>query len=407
MEKLINCKLYKLNKKKTIFTIFSIPSFAQTKNYDFSSHYDFNYSEKKSNDKKKLTKDERKAVYLNVENKHSNLITERPLDLNSNDYRVIVNVKSKWLKTAQKKFHKLIIESLDNVPYLHSTIKKKSYATNAHEHLGKKYFLKLDLKNFFTYVEKSLVKSRLKYYLDIDGDVADFYSNMLTSAKDKPPYNEGVYNLGQGLPSSSTLAYLCHKSLFDYLYKICKINSIKMTIYVDDIGFSSDEPFTQEFIDRLFGLFKMNGLKISKKKFRYYKKDGTKKITGIFIKNGNPMVPSKKHEEIKYQYEFLLDSIETMTNIDDYFSIYNLFLKFAGNVQHLISSECAIDGIVNIKKPYMKYKNFINKFGKYFPRGKQKKNKNIVYNSSNVKVDDLKEFQLQFKKICELKELVC
>lgn len=216
--------------------------------------------------------------------------------------------------------------------------------------MGENYFLKLDLKDFFTYVEKPLVKSRLKNFLNIDGDVADFYSNMLTSPKDKPPFNEGVFNLGQGLPSSPILAFLCHKSFFDYLYEICKLDNINMTIYVDDIAFSSNKPITQNFINILFGLFKMNGLKINKKKFRYYKKEGTKKITGIFIKNGKPMVPSKKHEEIKSQYEFLVYKIYNLENIDDYFFTYNIFLRFAGNVQHLITSECTIDGKVNIKK---------------------------------------------------------
>lgn len=403
MKKLIKCKLYKLNKKKTIFTIFSIPTFAQIENYDFSKHYDFYYL-KKSGINNRLTKDQRIDNYLSFgDKKCCDLITTRPEDFNPNDYRILVNVKTVWLKNAQKKFHKLIVQSLDDIPYLHSTIKKKSYASNAHEHLGEKYFLKIDLKNFFTYIEKPLVKARLKYYLEIDGDVADFYSNILTSAKDKPPFNEGIFNLGQGLPSSPILAYLCHKSLFDYLYDFCEHKNITMTIYVDDIAFSSNDQFSQEFIDRLFGLFKMNGLKISKKKFRYYKKEGTKKITGIFIKNGKPMIPSRKHEEIKYQYEFLINRIENLDNIDDYFMTYNLFLKFAGNIQHLISSECTINGKVNIKKNYVKYKKFIDKFSKYFPRGKQKKNKNAIYNSSNVCMEDLKEFESQFKKLCKSK----
>lgn len=401
MEKLKNCKLYKLNKKKTIFKIFSIPSFAQVNDYDFSIHYDYLYIDKSKSKKIKLSKKDRINSYVNLENKKNNMDSTRPPNFNYTDFRVVVNTKTDWLKKAQKKFHKLIVQSIDDIPYLHSTIKKKSYATNAHEHLGDKYFLKIDIKSFFTLVKKELVELRLKSYLDIDGDVAKFYANMLTSPKDKPPFHDDIYNLGQGLPSSPILAFLCHKSFFDYLYNISKENNIAMTIYVDDIAFSSDEPIKQEFIDRLFGLFKMNNLEISKKKFRYYDKNDTKKITGIFIKEGKPMVPSKKHEEIKIQFEYLLENITKITNIDEYFLLYNLFLKFAGNVQHLISSECTIDGNIKIKKQYIKYKIFIEKYSSYFPRGINKNNGNF-YSSLNISAQDLKMFKEHMGKLIKI-----
>ena len=90
MEKLEKCKLYKLNKKKTIYEIFSIPLYAQNNGYDFSMHYDFLYIDKSKSKKSKLSKLERIDSYITLENKKNSLDSNRPINFNNKDFRVIL-----------------------------------------------------------------------------------------------------------------------------------------------------------------------------------------------------------------------------------------------------------------------------------------------------------------------------
>ncbi|MBS5853312.1 MAG: hypothetical protein KIC61_06785 [Staphylococcus sp.] len=318
MKILENCKLFKLNKIKTIYKKLNIPIEAQQKNFDFDSLYDFKYLKKDSKDNNKISKEERFEKYVNIEKSIPQLIDERPGDFNKSKYRVIININQEWLKKSQKKFHKIIAKELNNIPYLHSTIKHKSFATNAHKHIGEKFTLTIDLKNFFTCISRETLANKLKTLLEIDSDIAIYYSRLFTSPSDKPPYNNGQYNLGQGLPSSPILAFLCNYTLFEYINDLAKLYNTSMTIYVDDITFSSDLPISQEFIDKLFGLFKQNGMRINPSKIHLSKNNSFKKITGVNIIDGKPKIPSRKHEEIMIQFK-TIKTLMTIKSFSDYF----------------------------------------------------------------------------------------
>ena len=54
--------------------------------------------------------------------------------------------------------------------------------------------------------------------------------------------------------------------MFDYMYLKAQENGLKMTVYVDDVVFSSDKPIPQKFINTLFSIIKQNGMNIKRKK---------------------------------------------------------------------------------------------------------------------------------------------
>jgi len=330
-----------LNKKRNIYELFNIPDYVRNSDNDYSDFYSFRYLPKAQKNIE-ISKDERFKLYLNSYKQRRNLINIRPADFSLDRYRLILNYKNEadWLKKAQKKFHKYIVRELGDVTYLHSTIRDKSYATNAFIHKYDKYFLVIDLRNFFTYVDREKIKNKLQSYLSIDSDVATFYSILVTSPYDEPPYHNNKFNLGQGLPSSPIMAFLCYKSLFDHLFSYSNSSNITMTVYVDDIVFSSNTEIKQEFINRLFGLFKYNGLEINKNKLRLYKPVTPKKITGAYIIDGSLKIPYKKQEELFVLYNEIRTKLETLNSLNDYFIIYNLYLKFCGNFQYLLEVEC-------------------------------------------------------------------
>lgn len=394
-----------LNKKRNIYDLFNVPDNVRNQDNDFSSFYSFRYLRKKQ-DNGKLHKFDRFKSYLLSNQKRNPLLNSRPIDFSLDRYRIILNYRKEavWLKKAQKKLHKYIVRELGDITYLHSTIRSKSYATNAFSHKSDKYFLVIDLRNFFTYVNREVIKSILQNYLDIDSDVANFYSKLVTSPKDEPPYHNNEFNLGQGLPSSPIMAFLSYKSLFDYLNEYSNSLSINMTVYVDDIVFSSNSEIKQQFINRLFGLFKYNGLEINKNKFRLYKPITPKKITGAYINEGHLKIPYRKHEELYVLYKEICRKIDTLKCFDDYLYIYNLYLKFCGNFQYLMEVEGRNkEGKVKLMRNYKKYDDLIKTLNDYMPRGIKKIKKAVAFSQSNINKSDLEILRVNFETILEKK----
>ena len=391
----IQCSLKSLNKKKTIFNIFNIKNEARNLDYDFAVNYEYKFFYK---GKEKIAgKANLINEFLKVEKDQIKLIDEIPFGEDKKMYRPIINHKkdAEWLKKAQRKFHKIIIKGLGNIEYLHSTTKGTSYASNGRAHAGysERYLLSLDISSFFTGISQKRVFKTLKEYLLIDSDIAYYYSKMLTAPLEK---NSKELFLAQGLPSSPIIAYLCYKSLFDYINDVCAELNIKFTLYVDDMTFSSEKRIPQVFINKVLGILKSkkynNNLIINKRKTHNYKKKTRKKVTGVYINNGVPTISGKKHFELFVLYTKLIEIIHgRIDNIDDYFDFYNLFLKFSGNLIHLFQVEH--NGDINAPTgcfAHDKMANFYKTISHYIKPGLPKKENNKKYSKDNINKESLK-----------------
>lgn len=337
----INTDITRLNKMKRIFKYFHIPEDARESDYDFSTNYSYKFIEKKPTKNKYSSVEE---FFLSLAKPEMKMFDERPKGAKKKDFRPIINYEhgSDWLKKAQKKFHKIIAKGIGDVPYLHSTLKGTSYSTNGIVHAsGRRYMLCLDISSFFTQIKRNRVYRTIKNSLDVDKDVALFYSKMVTA-----PMEKGLedFVLAQGLPSSPILAFLCYKSLFDCLYEYSISNGITFTLYVDDMTFSSKEPIPQAFMNRIFGLLKSkkyhNQLKLNKEKIHYLSSRNWKKITGVCIVNGEPKIPNKKHFQLHVLYKKLLNLLHNkLDSFEEYCYFCKYFEKFSGNLMYLIAVE--------------------------------------------------------------------
>lgn len=396
----INVKLTEINRLKTIYSILKVPPKAQSKLYNFADCYDFKYCKKTHSGDEKESKSERIERFLSVKKMPSKLIDAIPPLENPKDYRHIINYKkdSGWLKTSQRLVHKILVSAFNDVKYLHSTIKEKSYASNGHAHCdGDKYVFAIDLTDFFTQITYDDVYKTFKKGLNVHSNVAKFYASLLTC-----PFEKGSSKLvlGQGLPSSPILAYWTNKSLFDYINKISIENDITLTVYVDDITFSSTNPIPQEFINNILGLFRKNGLKIKTKKTHFYRNTSIKKVTGVYIKNGFPKVAHKKHEEIFVIYKKMIQMIQDEINtLDDFLILYGLFLKFSGNFIHMCQVEYNGDFSEKSKKfVHQKYAQLYANLIHTLNIGLDRINKNETFSSKNLDPLSLANATLMFKK---------
>lgn len=397
-QKIQESRLYGVTKPSIIKEILMIPDDINLKKLDkiIDNFYDTFYIEK-TWAKKNLTKVERYKEFLNVEKEKSERLVKIPTGEDNTKYRKIVTINQEWLKKSQKRFNKILMNiMLDKkikgvkqksiIPYLHSAVKQRSYHTNAQVHIGNRYVFAIDLKDFYPSVTKYKLYLFFKEKFNLSPDIAMFYSILSTCKSD-----DETYRLGQGLSQSSTLAYLVNYSLFNYLYVLSKDNDIEMSIYVDDVVFSSKKKIPQSFIDRLFGIIKGNDMLIKRQKVHNYKKDSVKKITGVYINGNKTRVANNKHYEFHTQYKYLKNKISDINSLDDYYKIYNLYLKFYGNFQHIKMVEGRV---------HERYELFIDEYDEYFPKGINKKQKNLNYQKGNIKnISDNQKINKCYQKL--------
>lgn len=357
-------------------------------------YYETMYIKKSINNYK--SKKEKYDYFLSVDRNHDRMYKSIPLGDNKNEYRSLIRVKEPWVKKSQRKLNKILSqvvltkkirgqEQVSVIHYLHSSVKKRSYETNASEHLGDKYVFMIDIKDFYPSVTREKLFDFFRIYFKLNSDIAMFYSVFSTCKN-----NNGKYVLAQGLSQSSILAYLVNHTLFDYIYELASKYGITMTLYVDDLVFSSTKQISQEFIDKLFGLFKRNDMSIKKSKIHSIRDTKAKKITGVYIKGNKSKVPNRKHEEFEVQYNFLSEEISNINTFQDYFDFYNIYLKFYGNYQFIKTVE---------KRVPNKFEQFILSYDKYFPKGINKKDKS-KYSSSNVlRIKDRNKLNTMYQKL--------
>lgn len=398
-------RLYNFNSRQGIRIMLDIPKEIDLSNLkqDLDKCYSYFYIAKPQKRKERETKEDRINRYLSLD-EPLDIFDTRPDDYSKDKYRMLININEKWLKKALKKINKMLSTSLitkENkniyypIPYLHSSLKKRSYTTNAEFHKNNKYLLAIDIQNFYPSVSYEKIIIFFRYELNLEKDIAEIYTALCTCPIDDPVVNPKKYGIGQGLATSPVLAYLSNYRMFDYIYKLAQKENIEMTVYVDDVIFSSDKEISQNFINKLFGIVKKNGLKIKKSKVKIYGPKQIKKITGLCITTGGKVkVPNSKHEEVKYQYLYLTRKLLEINNMTDYFDFYNLFLKFKGNVQFINLVEGNISS---------KYTKFVDDYNKYFLNGIKKVKKSCKYSKDNISSDDYAKF---VKKYEDLRKIV-
>ena len=185
-----------------------------------------------------------------------------------------------------------------------SGVKQRSYINNAELHVGQKLrrLYKIDLTAFFPSISRDTVYRFFKNDMNCSPDVSTILTNLTTvdlsksSSKNMGDVHEflrkkGVscYNhLISGSPCSQILSYLVNQPMFHEIERLAIANNITMSIYVDDVTFSSESRISQTFKKQIYEITKKYVYKISEKKVKFYTKKYPKLITGVVIsKSGN------------------------------------------------------------------------------------------------------------------------
>ncbi len=227
-----------------------------------------------------------------------------------NNFEIIKNNKKREitepdarLKLIQTKILKLLTP-IDRPDWLISGEKGKSYVDNARRHQASSYTLTIDIKSFYPNCKRENVYSFFSNKLFMIGDIAKLCTDIVT-------YN-GV--VPTGCPTSQIIAYYAYENMFLELAEVSKVFNCTYSVYVDDLTFSSTQPFdVHKLKANIFATLKKYGHKPSIKIIRYFGIHQSKTITGVIITPDHRLVAPNKLQHTVVKGLHKLNSSETFT----------------------------------------------------------------------------------------------
>lgn len=195
------------------------------------------------------------------------------IDKKHSDEKREITAPDKTLKAIQRRILYLL-QRVIRPEWLISGEKQKCYIDNGKAHLNGKYVLTIDIKKFYDNCTREPVYQFFVQKLKTSPDVAEILTNLIT-------YNGGIPT---GCPTSQIMAFYAYSDMFSEIFDLAKQHGCKFTLYVDDMTFSSKEPFSShqlsQMIDRVLRKY---GHKPKYPKVKYYGPSDYKPITGTVV----------------------------------------------------------------------------------------------------------------------------
>ena len=213
-----------------------------------------------------------------------------------------------------------------------SGIRGRSYADNAKFHVGsrRRNVYKIDITAFFPSISRETVYSFFREELQCSSDVSEILCNLTTIDLSRAIISNQerikeflrsknitcINHLISGAPTSQILSYLVNHKMFDEMQNISDTNHAIMTVYVDDVTFSSEERLSSQFMKKIIAVVKKYGYRLSKAKTQSYSKAYPKVITGVVVnREGKPTVKNALRKRIVDEYRQLANDQGNLKDI--------------------------------------------------------------------------------------------
>lgn len=217
----------------------------------------------------------------------------------------VIDCPNSNLKSIQRFILKKYLNKLDVNKRANGFVQKRGIKRNALFHLNQKYFLTIDIKDFFPSISQKQVFEMLnEIYSDKDFSIK--LAKLCTYKRRLP----------QGAPTSPALSNLIFKKIDDEIMRYCNSEMVTYSRYADDLTFSSDNKNTLQFAYKYVNdlLFK-NGYNINKNKTRYLSGKGKIAITGVNINSGQPKVDSALKKRLRAElHNYIINDKEIDLN---------------------------------------------------------------------------------------------
>lgn len=191
------------------------------------------------------------------------------------------------LKAIQRKIYRLLLRPLEVPEHLHGGVNGRSPFTNALQHLGKPYIVRIDIRDFFPSITDRQVYNiwRTLGY----GPKPASVLTALTTFRARLP---------QGVPTSTALANLVLLAPDSEIQRRAVLEGCIFTRFVDDLAFSGSRP--QALIEKAIGILGSAGFRISRKKLAIMRNSERQELTGYGLNSPRgPSVPRYRRSRVR------------------------------------------------------------------------------------------------------------
>lgn len=176
-----------------------------------------------------------------------------------------------------------------NSSFSSSDFRKAPIWFNAQRHIGSKYFVNIDVEDFFPSILKQDIEAVLSYKIfSLD---STFIEKIIVICMLKKGEN---MILPQGSPASPVLSNIAFYPIDKEIIKFARKHKLIYTRYADDLTFSSQFEFPDSFLSDLELILNQKNFRINKKKIQFMKPGQRKEITGLVVTD-KIVTPSKDY----------------------------------------------------------------------------------------------------------------
>lgn len=216
------------------------------------------------------------------------------------------HTKKRWieapdeiLKGIQKQILHSVLYKMAPTKFAHGFIHGRSIVSCAKEHTGKKFVLKLDLKNFFPSISRDMVYGAMFSELTPENVKIIIPAIELCLMDGRLP---------QGAPTSPAISNIVCKPLDMVLYGIAERFGLAYTRYADDLIFSGNDDTIYKIIPIIKSTIVKFGLVVNEKKVKVLKKHQRQTVTGLVVNaDGKTSVRRKKRMNLRaFMHQILI-----------------------------------------------------------------------------------------------------
>lgn len=190
-----------------------------------------------------------------------------------------------YLKVLQRFILRRILERQPLPKYVTGFVKSRSTVQNASAHVGSRYFLNIDLKDFFGSVRGKQVL-RIFRRIGYPAGMAEALTRLCTYRDCLP----------QGAPTSPYLANLAFLPTDLVIARVCDRLKIVYSRYADDLTFSRKKPLPEMFLNDIERIILRHGFELNGKKTRNSRPGQASYVTGFVVTN--KVQPDRKNRRI-------------------------------------------------------------------------------------------------------------
>jgi hypothetical protein len=180
-----------------------------------------------------------------------------------------------------KGFNALLQQYYEPTTWCYGFVKGCSVVQNAQQHLGKRYILNIDIKDFFPSITRQMVEDvLLAEPLKCSAEAARLLSGLCTAAEPQGDV------LPQGFPTSPTLSNMVCKKMDEELAAAAQRIGATYSRYADDMSFSSDKDVlrpTGSFYLQVSTIVEKYGFRLNDRKTRLQRRGRRQQVTGVVV----------------------------------------------------------------------------------------------------------------------------